>query len=138
MDWKERVSNLLKDKQLTLQDVCDRYDSAAKRRGMTRVSKAGDVAEHTLTPGALSHWLKGRREPRISEFIALAEALKTSPEALLAGENLNTPAPKSSEIERAVKNVLSADPTLVSRLLSHSADMAQKQPKHKKTAKRGK
>jgi len=46
-----------------------------------------DIADALgVTRGAVGHWLCGRREPTLSQFVELSEALDVSAGWLLAGE----------------------------------------------------
>tara|TARA_Y100000310_G_C20235277_1_gene602130 strand:- start:30 stop:227 length:198 start_codon:yes stop_codon:yes gene_type:complete len=65
MTWIDRARDVMFERGITQQDIADML-------GVTR--------------GAVGHWLCGRREPTLSQFIELSDALEVSAGYLLAGE----------------------------------------------------
>tara|TARA_Y100000310_G_scaffold317015_1_gene369432 strand:- start:216 stop:428 length:213 start_codon:yes stop_codon:yes gene_type:complete len=65
LDWIDRARLVMDEREITQQDIADAL-------GVTR--------------GAVGHWLCGRREPTLSQFLELSDALDVSAGWLLAGE----------------------------------------------------
>lgn len=59
----------------------------------TTISELLDaVHQPVVERGAVNHWLKGRRQPNVAQFIALCRALKVSPADILADDRYHLPA----------------------------------------------
>jgi DNA-binding transcriptional regulator YdaS (Cro superfamily) len=71
--------------------------SAAKEAAKAAGLIAGDIDISTIVSekikaaglkpvdrGAVNHWLKGRRQPNVTQFVALCEALRVSPAEVLS------------------------------------------------------
>ncbi len=65
-DWRDRARDLLFERGLTHQEIADAL-------GVTR--------------GAVGHWLCGRREPTLTQFVEICTALDVSVGWLLANES---------------------------------------------------
>lgn len=65
MNWRKRFKDYLKDEGLSQTDL-------AKRIGVTQ--------------GAVGHWLSGRREVNLSDFMALCKASGANAQYILFGE----------------------------------------------------
>ena len=65
MTWIDRARLVMDERDITQQDIADAL-------GVTR--------------GAVGHWLCGSREPTLSQFVELSDALDVSAGWLLAGE----------------------------------------------------
>lgn len=109
---------------------------AAKERAKDREQIVGDADLAALVTeklesagmkkvdrGAVNHWLKGRRQPNVSQFIALCQALKVDPADVLVGHSEKVvsfqmreppaaPWPTlSAEAEAVITRIRRADPT---------------------------
>lgn len=109
---------------------------AAKERAKDRAQIVGDADIAAMVTeklesagmkkvdrGAVNHWLKGRRQPNVSQFIALCHALRVDPADVLIGNTekvisfqLREPAAGpwptlSAEAEAVITRIRRADPT---------------------------
>lgn len=104
-------------------------------RAKTQMQKANltqdDVAELLgLTQGAIAHWLKGRREPRVSEFIAFAAAINCSPDWLLSGDpDLLGLTEEAINVAKEFQELPPDDKKLVVRVLGMGLAPSTKGPK---------
>ena len=64
-NWTDRAREVMDERQITQQDIADAL-------GVTR--------------GAVGHWLCGRREPTLSQFVELSDVLDVSAGYLLTGQ----------------------------------------------------
>jgi len=111
--WRDRIRQHLDAKGITLLDAATRYSAWAKKLGVMRLTRDGVASRHSLTQGGLSHWVPGRREPRVSEILLLCKAINLPPHILFADE-ANVPNDVKTEesliatFNRAVEKVASA------------------------------
>ena len=111
--WRDRIRQHLDAKGITLRDAAKSYSAQAKKFGVMRLTRDGVASPHSLTQGGLSHWLQGRREPRVSEILLLCKAINLPPHILFADES-NVPDDTKTEenlivtFNRAVEKVARA------------------------------
>jgi transcriptional regulator with XRE-family HTH domain len=67
--WRERFREHLRGKEVTQEQVAERLD---------------------ITQGAVAHWLSGRREINLSDFIRLCVAADADPKFILFGQDEKT------------------------------------------------
>lgn len=80
----------------------ERFAALLKARGLSQK----EIAQKTsLTEGAVSHYLKGDREPKGAILLNIANALETSTDYLTGKTNEVKPAGADSEIEKAFQLV---------------------------------
>ncbi len=79
-----------------------RFAALIQTRGLTQ----RELADKTrLTEGAISHYLKGDREPKGAILLAIANALETTTDFLNGKTDEVKPSEANSEIEQAFKLV---------------------------------
>ncbi len=77
-----------------------RFAALIQTRGLTQ----RELADKTrLTEGAISHYLKGDREPKGAILLAIANALETTTDFLNGKSDVMTPSEVASELEQALK-----------------------------------
>ena len=113
--WRKRIEDCKDDQKLTYEDVAERYnavlqDVIASSRTKSHRSKA------KMKGAGINHWVTGIREPSITQFFALAKALKVAPETLLFGIVLGSrPGFSRDEVAEVITEVLRAEPGLATR-----------------------
>lgn len=80
----------------------ERFAALLKARGLSQKELAQKTS---LTEGAVSHYLKGDREPKGAILLNIANALETSTDYLSGRTNEVKPAGADSEIEKAFQLV---------------------------------
>lgn len=80
----------------------ERFAALLKARGLSQKELAQKTS---LTEGAVSHYLKGDREPKGAILLNIANALETSTDYLSGRTNEIKPAGADSEIEKAFQLV---------------------------------
>lgn len=87
----------------------ERFAALIKERGLSQK----ELAQKTnLTEGAVSHYLKGDREPKGAILLSIANALETSTEYLSGKTDEVKPLGADSEIEQAFRLVARNAPNM--------------------------
>ncbi len=85
MDWKERIQEIMKDQNISREELASRIG---------------------VSLSALGHWLTGRNDPSLLNIEKMSRELKVTPEFLLYG--IEPPVIKSEFDEKRLKDCISA------------------------------
>ena len=112
MDWRQRFKDYLRDEQLSQSEI-------AARIGVTQ--------------GGLGHWLSGRREINLSDFMALCKASGANAQFILFGEG-DSKSLLLAEIRKLVRPEPPALPPVEAKKPTHSTAQTVKHKKNKQLA----